>query len=264
MPYAPLGDAEIYYEEIGDGPPLLLVSGLGGTASYWAPNIAALARHHRVILHDHRGTGRSTRWEGNYSVELLASDLAGLLGHLNLFGAALVGHSTGGAIGQVLAARMPERVGRLMLYASWAKLCPQMRQCMEVRQQLLRHGGAAAYHRASPLFLYPPRYLCESWPAIEQEIAANAAHGPTATILEARLRAVVDFDGAGYLPRITAPTRILVAQDDFLTPPVASEFLAERIRGAKLHVLAYGGHAASRTMSGEFNAAVLDFLAASV
>jgi aminoacrylate hydrolase len=195
-------------------------------------------------------------------VELLASDLAALLEHLNLSGAALVGHSTGGAIGQVLAARSPARVSRLILYASWAKLCPQMRQCMEVRQQLLQQGGAAAYHRASPLFLYPPRYICETWPAIEQEIAGTAAQSPTSTILEARLRAVVDYEGADYLPRITAPTQILVAQDDFLTPPVASEFLAERIRGAELHVMAYGGHAVSRTMPAAFNAAVLDFLAA--
>ena len=61
MPKAPVADAEIYYETHGRGVPVLLVSGLGGVASYWVPNIPTFAQKFQVVVHDHRGTGQSTR-----------------------------------------------------------------------------------------------------------------------------------------------------------------------------------------------------------
>ena len=69
MPKIPIGDAELYYESTGDGPPLLLVPGLGGQGAFWAQQIPELARDFRVIVHDHRGTGQSTHSRINYSVE---------------------------------------------------------------------------------------------------------------------------------------------------------------------------------------------------
>lgn len=262
MPFAALPDAEIHYEIIGQGPPLLLVSGLGGVASYWQPNIEALARHHTLVLYDHRGCGRSTRSEMAYSVELLADDLIKMMNVLALDRASLLGHSTGGAIGQVVAAIAPSRIDRLVLYASWAAMCPQMKQCMDLRQQALRLGGTTAYHRASPVFLYPPRYTCDHWTAIDAELTAAAEGTTSASILDARIDAIVGFDGTQYLPRITAPTAVVVAADDILTPPLASEVLVNGIKGAELRQLSYGAHAVSRVEPEVFNNTILDRLAA--
>ena len=61
MPLLHRSDADIWYEEHGAGPPLMMVAGLGGVATYWSPNLPTFAARHRVILHDQRGTGRSTR-----------------------------------------------------------------------------------------------------------------------------------------------------------------------------------------------------------
>ena len=260
MPIARLADADIHYEIAGSGPPLLLVAGLGGVGSYWQPNVEALAARHTVIRHDHRGTGRSTRSERAYSVELLADDLVQLMDVIGIERAALIGHSTGGAMGQVLAAQRPERITRLMLYASWATLCPQMKQCMELRRAMLRQGGTIAYHRSSPVFLYPPLYTCERWATIAAEIEAAEQGTPTAAILDARIEAVLAFDGTPYLAAIRAPTSVLVAVDDILTPPLASAVLVEGIAGARLETLAYGGHAVSRSDPGAFDRAALAFL----
>ena len=60
MPTVTSGDGEIYYEAHGAGTPIMLVSGLGGTASYWNPNLPAFTKRHQVIVHDHRGIGKST------------------------------------------------------------------------------------------------------------------------------------------------------------------------------------------------------------
>jgi aminoacrylate hydrolase len=260
MPFVAIADTDVYYEILGNGPPVVLISGLAGVASYWEPNIEDLARQFTVIRYDHRGTGRTSRPEQAYSIELLADDLIGLMDALGIARAVLVGHSTGGAIGQVVAARHPDRVDRLVLYGSWASLCPQMRLCMEVRRKVLKAEGAAGFHRSSPIFLYPPRYICEAWPVLERELEVNVATSPSPAIIDARIEAVVRFDGVPYLPAITAPTMVLVAEDDILTPPLAAAELAGAIVGARFETLAYGAHAVSYCEPAAFNRAVTAFL----
>src|SRR5207253_4419109 len=102
VPKANIGDAEIYYEEHGNGEPVLLVPGLGGVGVYWKPNLPALAAKFRAIVHDHRGTGQSTHSKIQYSVDQMTADLIKLMDHLKIEKAHLVGHSTGGAIGQTM------------------------------------------------------------------------------------------------------------------------------------------------------------------
>lgn len=261
MPLAKIPDAEIHYDVQGTGDPVLLVAGLGGSASYWSPNVPAFAERHRVILHDHRGTGGSTRSEMAYSVELMAADLLHTMDALKIEKAHLVGHSTGGAIGLVLGAIAPERIASLVLYASWAVLDPQMEQCISLRRRILQSMGEAEYHRATPVFLYPPAYVRDNKAALEKEIQAAIAGSPSRTIMDARAAAVLAFDGRPYLYRVQCPTMVLVAGDDILTPPYSSEFLAEQITGAKLVKVPYGGHAYSRVEPAAFNDIVLKFLA---
>ena len=85
MPFLTLRDGDpLYYEVHGDGMPLALVSGLGGALSFWKPQIAALSRHFRLVLHDHRGTGQSSKRPIDFSVEQMADDLIQLLDHLKI------------------------------------------------------------------------------------------------------------------------------------------------------------------------------------
>lgn len=260
MAFATVGGAQFYYDIVGSGPPLLLVTGLAGVASYWEPNLDELAAYFTVIRYDHRGTGQSVRSEQAYTIEGLTDDLVALMDVLGLARVSLVGHSTGGAIGQVLAAKHPERIDRMVQYGSWSTLCPQMRLCMQMRLDLLHGFGAGAYHRASPIFLFPPRYVCEQWETIENGFAGAIAQSTTPSILEARVAAVVNHNGRPYLSAIRAPTLVLVAKDDILTPVIASEELVRGIPGAVLQVLPYGAHAASVCDPTVFNGAVLDFL----
>ncbi len=76
MPHA----GGLYYEEHGSGQPLILSAGLGGSGNYWLPNLPALAERHRVILYDHRGTGRSDRaLPATTSIEEMSADIVALL-----------------------------------------------------------------------------------------------------------------------------------------------------------------------------------------
>src|ERR1051326_7530893 len=94
---------ELYFEVQGDGPPLLLVPGLGGVATFWQRHVPVLARSFTVVLHDHRGCGRSSHSRSiDYSIEQMADDACRLMDHLGIARAHYVGHSTGGVVGQTI------------------------------------------------------------------------------------------------------------------------------------------------------------------
>lgn len=84
MPTARLGEIELHYEQYGNGAPLLLVSGLAGVGAIWNPNLRSFSAHYQVVLHDHRGTGRSSKPQMRYSVEQMADDLLRLMDYLRL------------------------------------------------------------------------------------------------------------------------------------------------------------------------------------
>ena len=260
MPKAPIAGGELHYETHGDGTPLLLVSGLGGIGNYWLPNIPALTRKHRVIIHDHRGTGQSTRSTIRYSVDQMTDDVIALMDHLDIGKAHLVGHSTGGAIGQTMAARHAERLLSLTIYASWPKADPFFRRVFEARRALLMSAGPAAYVRSTPVFLYPDWWINENIALIEEREKPEIANFPAPEIVASRIDAIVAFDRTADLPRIKTPTLVLCAKDDILTPPYYSRELTRLIPGAEFVELSRGGHCASETNAAAFERAVLDFI----
>jgi aminoacrylate hydrolase len=262
MPKAAVDGIDIYYEVYGDGPPLLLVPGLGGTGNYWRPQIEAFSKSFKVIVHDHRGTGESTRSDIDYSVDQMTRDLVGLMDAIGIERAHLVGHSTGGAIGQTMAIEHPDRLGDLVLYATWTKSDPFMRRVFDVRKTLLRDSGVEAYIKATPVFLFPDWWINqnpEAFAAADRDLVAGF---PTAKIAASRCDAVVNFDRVAQLGQIRARTLVVCAGDDFLTPAYFSRALAERIPRAELKILPRGGHCVSQTVPGDFNRAVLAFLGA--
>jgi pimeloyl-ACP methyl ester carboxylesterase len=128
MPHLKLRDgAELYYEKHGSGPPLFLVPGLGGDGRFWDANARELAQQFTVVVHDHRGTARSTLSKIKYSVEQMANDALQLIDELGYARVHWCGHSTGGAMGQVLAISQPDRIDRLVLSAITTRISPPPR-----------------------------------------------------------------------------------------------------------------------------------------
>jgi len=260
MPKADLGDLQINYEVHGDGPPVFLVSGLGGLGVYWQPNLPAFAAKHRVIVHDHRGTGQSTHSRIRYSVDQMTGDLVRLMDHLKIDRAHVVGHSTGGAMAQTLAVTRPERLASLVIYASWTKADAFFRRSFEARRALLTAVGPAAYVRAGPVFLYPAWWINENAALLAEREKVAIQNFPAPEIVASRIDAIVAFDRSAELARIKAPTLVVCARDDFITPAYFSEQLARLVPGAELCLLDKGGHCVSETVPDAFNAAVLLFL----
>jgi|1185.fasta_scaffold06962_3 aminoacrylate hydrolase len=260
MPKANIGDAEIYYEEHGKGEPLMLVSGLGGTALYWKANLPALSAKYRVIVHDHRGAGQSTHSKMQYTVDQMTDDTVKLMDHLKIDSTHVVGHSTGGAIGQTMAIQHPERLKSMVLFATWTKADFFFRHLFSVRRDLLTRVGKEAYVKGATLFLYPPWWIRKNEKMIAEREALTIQHFPPVEVVASRIDGIVAFDRSTELGKIKTPTLVLCAKDDAITPVYFSEDLAKKIPGAKLKILSDGGHCASEAVAQDFNSAVLEFL----
>jgi aminoacrylate hydrolase len=260
MPKASIGDAEIYYEESGRGEPLLLVPGLSGQGSFWSPQVADLSRDFRVVIHDHRGAGQSTHSRITYSVEQMADDVLKLMDALRIETAHFVGHSTGGAIGQVIALDHPRRLRSLVLSATWAGPDPYFRRVFESRKEVLQTLGLEAYLRASALFLMPPAWVSANDRVLTEQHRAALAGAAPIEVMTSRIDAIVRHDRRARLGEIRVPTLVIVAQDDMITPRFYSDELASRVPGAKLVVLDGGGHFAPVAAADSYNRAVGGFL----
>ncbi|MGC2777022.1 MAG: alpha/beta fold hydrolase [Bradyrhizobium sp.] len=260
MPTAKVDGIDIHYEEYGSGEPLFLVTGMGGVGAYWAPQIDAFAQRFRVIVHDQRGTGRSTHSEVDYTVDLLANDLLGLMDSLKIDHAHIVGHSTGGMMAQILAIRHPSRVRTLVLYGSRGRADPFTERAMGMRRDLVLQAGVAAFIHSTPIFLYPSWWIKSNHAHLEAAEAQAIARSASPKILASRIDAVLHHHQIENLHRIAVPTLVTCARDDFLTPPYYSEELAALIPNAQLAFVERGGHACSQTNPEEFNQLVLSFV----
>jgi aminoacrylate hydrolase len=256
--------AGLYYElhGTGDAPPLILSSGLGGSASYWAPNLAAFAEHYRVILYDHRGTGRSDRaLPEAVSVDDFADDMLGLMDALGIGRAHIVGHAAGGVAGLALALKAPERLDRLVVVNGWAKADPHFLRCFEARLNLLRHSGVEAFLRAQPIFLYPANWISAHTAELDAELPHQLATFPGVAAMAKRIAALAAFDATGRLAGLGDRVLVLTAADDMLVPSDAGERLADELGWGWVEQLAWGGHACTVTRPDAFNAPVLAWLA---
>jgi aminoacrylate hydrolase len=254
--------AGLYVEEHGpaDGPPVILSPGLGGLGGYWTPNLAALAERHRVILYDHRGTGRSDRaLPSGLDVEDMAADVLMLMDALGIERASLVGHAAGGIIGLSLALSHPGRLASLVVVNGFARPDPHFVRCMETRLALLEHSGVLAFVRAQPLFLYPARWISENWARLEAEAAGHVAQFQGTANVEARIAALAGFDIADRLAGIATPVLLIAAEDDMLVPDLCSEELERGLPHARLERMR-GGHACNVTEPDDFNRHLLEFL----
>jgi aminoacrylate hydrolase len=261
MPQIALDDITVHYEAEGhDGPPLVLVPGLGGLGRSWGSMIATFGREHRVVAPDHRGTGGSSATTAGYSIEQHALDVATLLRRLGLAPAHVVGLSTGGAIGQVLALDHPDVVRTLTLASTWGRTDPFMRRQFDGRKRMLIDSGLRAGVEMNALFLFSPEFHREHPERIAAWVDASAAAPYDRDIAIARIDMVLAHDQLDRLGGIRCPVLVVSGTRDFCTPPYLSEQLARAIPGAEL-VTIEAGHFSYTEKPDDFHRHVAGFIA---
>jgi 3-oxoadipate enol-lactonase len=240
VPVAALDGLELYYEERGSGPPLLLVPGIPAIASDWAPLAERLSGARRPIAYDNRGSGSSTVTAGPYTTRQLAGDAVALLDWLGIERADIFGMSLGGMIAQEIALGWPERVGRLVLGCTHCGVEHAARPPRDV-------GLAFAFEtddwglRMRKLVGFA--FAQEADPELLRRfIAKKAADVQDIAGYRAQIAAALTHDTYDRLSRIEHPTLILTGDDDRVIPGASSRVLHERIPGARLEVVPGAGH----------------------
>lgn len=262
MPHAEANGQRLYYEEHGQGEPLLLVMGLGGDRVAWTLQVREFEKRFRVVSFDNRDVGQSSPAEYDYEIGDMADDTLALADALGIDSFHLVGASMGGAISQELALRAPERVRTLTLAVTWGGYGaigelrtktwgPQvMRASREERvdELMMRcyseeffENPRAAHHMRRLILDNPYPQAPE---AFVRQMAACGRH-------ETRDR----------LGELSMPVHVIAAEHDMMVPPWKSAELAELIPGAELTVLERAPHLANVERADDFNRAVLTFIA---
>jgi pimeloyl-ACP methyl ester carboxylesterase len=200
----------MYYEVRGSGPPLLFVPGQAQRVDEVEPLIALLSEHYTVIAMDNRGTGRTTAPPGPYSIEQMADDLLALMNHLEIERAHVLGISMGGRLALALALEHPERVDRLVLASTSARV---------------------VYRRTLTKLIL----LIGQLPGLRKP-GAPATHA-----LRAQFAASTRVDCLSRLAEITRPTLVVHGRADPIVPLTYGEEMYRAIPGAHL-VLFHGGH----------------------
>ena len=265
MPTTTINGIDLYYEETGSGPPLLLIAGLSGNTLGWAMLLPALSERFRVIAFDNRGAGRSSASPGPYSTRQMADDATALLDHLGIERADVIGHSMGGMITQELVLAHPEKVDRLVLLATYARPCPAIHDpWLSNWVQACERGADPAAVALSLMPWFFTAALMSEYDQVEAVLTEwlsdpypAPAHGIASQAAACRTHDTLD-----RLPQIAAPTLVLVGAEDIVTPVSCSRQLADGIPGARLQVLERGGHIPDAEYPEAVTGALLAFLTA--
>lgn len=262
MPQAKVGDIQLYYEDQGQGEPLLLIMGLGASTLSWSEQIPSFSREFRVIAFDNRGAGRSDKPAMRYNIALFADDTAGLMDALGIDSAHVYGQSMGGFIAQELALRHPQRVRTLLL----ASTSCGGRQAVVASPENLAVIGMMnvltpreAAEKGLPL-LYSAEFIARHREALIQRSLREAELRPPPDAFGRQVQAAIRHNTFDRLPDIRCPTLVITGGDDKVVPAENSRMLAERIPGAELAVLSGAGHGYLVEKAAESNAVVLEFL----
>jgi len=238
MPTVQINDIEIYYEQHGHGEPLLLITGLSADHTAWLNVLDGLSVNFQVTIFDNRGAGMTSCPDKPYTTEQMADDTAGLMQALNIDKAHIIGHSMGSCIAQQLAIRHPEKINKLILYASAAKLDPRSLYILQERIRLWeKHYPNEDIYRSILIPWGYSKHFLNSPENIEQvlELLKINKASITLTGYKHQLAALSHHDTLTLLSQIHTATLVLSMSEDILTTPTDGRYLAAHIDNAEYH-----------------------------
>jgi 3-oxoadipate enol-lactonase len=239
-----VSDRGIHWEGTGDGPPVLLITGLGLSGGAWWRTVPVLAKSLRVITFDNRGVGRSSSPSYSFTTEAMAEDAVSVLDAAGIERAHMYGISLGGMVAQQLALRHPDRVRSLVLGATHPGgprvAAPEDRVMEFFRRRSTLPQDEAAW--ASVPYNYGPDCRRRHAERIAEDIEQRLTHPFSGGAYRAQLCAAQLHNAQQGLRRIEVPTLIVHGRHDRVIPVANAHLLADGIPHARLRILERSGH----------------------
>ncbi|MFX0038506.1 MAG: alpha/beta fold hydrolase [Promethearchaeota archaeon] len=272
--FAEVNGIKICYEVQGEGDLVLLVHGLGSKKESWIAQFKPLSEHFKVIRFDNRGAGKSDRPKGDFSMELFADDIAGLMDFLKIDKAHIIGWSLGGMIVQNFVLKYPERVNKIVLintnYGTPDESGPiayknmrlaGLKAKQEDPEKAFWNSIRADYHIKfrKQLEADPSKKWYGLWSA-EDLIKESMIDPPTVEDIELQAQALNTHHTFERLPEIKNETLLITSTHDRVMPTFVMEEMYERIPNSTLKVIDKAGHGSPRSRAPEINKLIIDFL----
>ncbi len=256
---ATINGLDIHHETQGSGPPIVFVHGLGATSNAWHAQRTVLSKYYQVIVYDRSGSGRSQQSRAGYSIDAWADELTGLLDHLAVPSAAVVGHSLGSMVAQRFAGKYADRTKALILAGGEAELPPEAKRILTERARSIEAHGLIA--------------VADAWLTGVLSAATREANPALAGLLRemflandartyaSHALALRDGSACGDHANIRCPTLLLVGDQDAVTPLSWQRQIAARIADCRIRIIPNTGHMTMLESPVVFNTELLNFLA---
>lgn len=259
MPFTDCGNLRVHYELTGDAnsPVLLFSNSLGTNLSMWNSQLPAAEKHFRVLRYDSRGHGLTTVTPGPYTIELLARDALHLLDNLKIQRAHFCGLSKGGMIGMWLGVNAPDRLHKLILCNTAAKIGTP--ESWNARIRSVRENGMPSIAPSIIERWFTPEFRRSSPETVAHTQKMIESSPPDGYI--ASCEAIRDMDQRKSISQITVPTLVISGTRDPVIPLPESHFLSEQIPGAH-SVDLEAAHLSNIEASEQFTTSIIRFLTA--
>ena len=277
--FAIINGIRICYDIKGEGDSVILIHGFSDRKEHWRAQVGALSQHFKVIRMDNRGAGKSDRPEGEYTMELYASDIAGLMDYLGIDRSHIIGHSLGGMIAQNFAILYPEKVEKLILINTIPGLKPPDENIDEAikmyRENAINNhealmkdplneflkGAKASYSRNfwRSMKENPKKKFHDIW-SVEDLVNEKIENGPTIKDLSNQAHALSTHNTYNRLNEIKSDVLIISAEKDKSCPKSMGEKMHELIPNSKFIIIEGAAHQSILEKAPEINKIIIDFL----
>jgi 3-oxoadipate enol-lactonase len=236
------GDAEIFYQVLGDGPPVVLLHPFPVHHEFWSPVAQALESRYRLVVPDLRGHGASGAGEGPATMEKHAADLARVLDDSGVGRAIFVGVSIGGYVLFQFLRRHRNRVAGLVLCNTKAQAdSPEARAVrLQVAADVLERGSEPFFESMLPKLMGKTTHSTR--PDLIQAALRMMRKMSTEDVALVQKGMAERLDSVETLKTINVPTLVIAGDEDTLTPVGEAELMRKNISGSEMKIVARAGH----------------------
>lgn len=252
--FTTISSVKFFYQDKGEGTPILFIHGFPLNHQMWRPQIDELSSLARVIAPDLRGYGDSQSTPGAYTMESLADDCANLLDAIGITSPVIVaGLSMGGYISLAFYRKYRERVASLVLASTRAGAdSDQARESRDRMAELANRAGPGAIAEAMlPKLMAPQNY--HRRPGLVRDLKSIMESSSTDGVVGALQGMKTRPDSTPLLPQIQVPTLVIHGEDDQIIPPAEAALMADSIPGSRLHIVPDAGHMPTLEQPETFN-----------